>query len=90
MDHDKRHQLREAQCRDEILAISEFDFPFPRFDLLPRERVVIFKLQGFRVVNIVGFNSDLTRVGEFALLVTHTKMYTRVQILLRIGDGAKG
>jgi len=90
MDHDKRHQLREVQCRDESLAISEFDFSFPRFDLLPRERTVILKLQGFRVVNIVGFNPDLARVGDFALLVTHTKMYMRVQILLRIGDGVKG
>jgi hypothetical protein len=44
MDQDKRHQLREAQCRDEILAISKFDFPFPRFDLMPREGAVIFKL----------------------------------------------
>jgi hypothetical protein len=33
--------LGEAQHRDEILARSEFDYPFPRFDILPKEGVVI-------------------------------------------------
>jgi hypothetical protein len=50
MDQDKRHQLREVQLREEILANNEFDFPFLRFDTLPRERIVIFW-----VVNIIGF-----------------------------------
>jgi hypothetical protein len=75
MDQDKRHQLREAQHKDEILAISEFDFPFPRIDLLPSEGAFIFKLQGLKVVNIVGLNPDLTRVGDLALLVTHQNVY---------------
>jgi hypothetical protein len=33
--------LREAQHRIEILAMNEFDFPFPRFDTLPREGAII-------------------------------------------------
>jgi hypothetical protein len=80
MDQDKRHQLREVQRRDKILAINEFDFPFPRFDTLPKEGAIIFKLQGFRVVNIVGFNPDLARIRDLVLLITHTGMYTKVQI----------
>jgi hypothetical protein len=70
--------------------LSEFDFPFPRFDLLLKEKTVILKLQGFRVVNIIGLNLDLARVGDLALLVTHTRMYMRVQILLKTGNGAGG
>jgi len=40
----KKNQLQQAQHKDEILAINEFDFPFPHFDILPREEVVILKL----------------------------------------------
>ncbi len=40
-------------------------------------------------MNIVRLNPDLARVGDLALFVTHTKMYMRVQILLRTGNGAR-
>jgi len=65
----------------------EFDFPFPRYDLLSREGVIILRLQGHGVVSIIGFNLDLTRVGDLALLVTHIGMYMRVQVWLKIGHG---
>jgi len=42
------------------------------------------------VVNIIGFNPNLAKVGELALLITHTKMYKRVQILQRTKDGMGG
>ncbi len=73
MDQRKRNQLRHVQHRDKILAISEFAFPFPRFDILPKEGVVILKPQGFEVVNIIGLNLDLVRTRDLALLVIHTR-----------------
>jgi hypothetical protein len=72
MDQDKMHQPREVQHRDEILTIDEFDFPFPRFDTLLREGIIILKLQGFGVVSIVGLNLDLARIHDLVLLITHT------------------
>jgi hypothetical protein len=90
MDQDKRHQLKEVQHRDEILVISEFDFPFPRFDILLKERTIILRLHGFGVVRIIGLNPNLARVGDVVLFVTHTRMYTRIHIWLKIGDGMGG
>jgi hypothetical protein len=49
---------------DKVLAMSEFDFPFPKYDLLPKERVVILRLQGFGVVSIIGLNLNLTIVSD--------------------------
>ncbi len=79
--------MKEAQHKDGILAINEFDFPFPKFDILPKEGTIILRLQGFSVVSIIGLNLDLTKVGDLALIVTHIGMYTRVQIWLRAGNG---
>jgi len=75
-----KDQLREVQHKDQILVINEFDFPFPKFDIMPKEGAIILKLQGFSVVSIIGLNPDLAKVGNLALLVTHVGMYTRVQI----------
>ncbi len=41
MDQRMSDYLGEAQCEEEILAVSEFDSPFPRFDILPGKGVVI-------------------------------------------------
>jgi hypothetical protein len=54
MDQKKNDYLKEAYPRDEILVMSEFDFPFLRFDIVPRERTIILCLQGFGLVNIIG------------------------------------
>ncbi len=78
MDGKKKDQLRQAQLKDEMLAISEFDFPIPHFDILPREGVIILRLQGFGVVSIIGFNPDLARTRN--LVIIQIGMYTKVQI----------
>jgi hypothetical protein len=39
------------------------------------------------VVSIIGLNPDLARVGDLALFVNHIRMYTRVQVWLKIGHG---
>jgi hypothetical protein len=72
------------------LAINEFDFPFLKFDIIPKEGAIISRLHGFEAVSIVKFNPNLVKVSDLTLLVTHTKMYTRVHIWLRIGDGVGG
>jgi hypothetical protein len=69
---------------DKVLAMSEFDFPFPKYDLLPKERVVILRLQGFGVVSIIGLNLNLTIVSDLALFIIHSGMYMRVQVWLKI------
>jgi len=64
--------------RFNIFAINEFDFPFPHFDILLREKIVIIKLQGFGMVSIIGLNPNLARSGDLALLAIQIGMYTRV------------
>jgi len=76
----KKNQLKQDQYKDEILAISEFDFPFPRSNILPREGVIILRLQGFGVVNIIGPSPDLTRTEILVVLITHIGMCTKVQV----------
>ncbi len=90
MDEKKKEQLGQGQHKDEILAISEFNFPFPRFDTLPREGVIMLRLQGFGVVCIIGLSLDLAKTRNLVVLITHIGMYTKVQVWLIIGDGVGG
>ncbi len=62
------------------MVVNEFDLPFLRFDILLRNGVVILQLQGFSVVIIIGLNPYLAQVGDLVMQVTHTRMYTRVQV----------
>ncbi len=89
IDQRRIEYLEEAQHIKETLVISEFDFPFPKFDILPRYGAVILQLQGFGVVSIIGLNPDLAWVGDLAIKIIHTEMYKRIQIWLKIGDGTK-
>jgi len=72
MDQRRIKYLEKTQHKDEILVVSEFDFPFPRFDIL--------QLQGFGVVNIIGLNPELVQIGDLVIQITHTSTYTRIQI----------
>jgi hypothetical protein len=53
----------------EILVINEFDFPFPKFDILPRYGAVILQLHGFGVVSIIGLNPYLVWVGDLTIQI---------------------
>ncbi len=64
--------MRETQRKDEILKVSEFEAPFFRFEILPKERAVILCLRGFGVVSIIGLNLDLARTGNLVIQVFHT------------------
>ncbi len=81
--------MEKTQHKDEILVVSEFDFPFHRFDILLKHGVDILQLQGFGVVNIIGLNMGLVQIGDLVIQVTHTSMYTRIQIWLKIINGTR-
>ncbi len=80
-------QRKRNQHRDEILAIIEFAFPFPCFDILPKEGVVILRPQGSTVVGIIRLNLDLARTRDWALLVIHTGIYITIQVWFKTRDG---
>jgi hypothetical protein len=46
------------------------------------------RLQGFGVVNIIGLNPNLTKVGDLVMFVTHIGMYMKVQVWLKTRHGA--
>jgi hypothetical protein len=87
MHHRRNDYLGKTQHKEEILVVNEFHFPFPRFDIMFRNKVVILRLQGFGVVIIIGLNPDLVQVGDLLMQIIHTIMYTRVPVRLKIGDG---
>lgn len=41
MDQNRREDLEEAQHRNEIQTMTEFDFTFPRFSILPKDGATI-------------------------------------------------
>lgn len=69
MNQEREDQLQNVQHKDKILAIDEFDSPFPRYNLLPWEGIIILRLQRFSVVTIIGFNLDLAKVGDLDYLL---------------------
>ncbi len=71
------------------MDVSEFDFPFLRFDILLKHGSIILRVQGFNVVSIIGLNTDLAQVGDLAIQVTHTSMYMKTQLWLKTRDGAE-
>jgi hypothetical protein len=89
MDQRRVKYLEEAQHKDEILVVREFDFLVPRFNILPKHGVDILQLQGFGVVSIIRLNSYLAQIGDLVIQVTHTSMYTKIQIWLNIRNGAR-
>ncbi len=64
MNQRKIECLEEAQDINEILVKSEFDFPFPKFDILLIYGGIILQLQGFGVVSNIELNPDFVQVGE--------------------------
>ncbi len=44
MNKGKGYQLQDAQHKNKILANNEFDSPFPKYDILLKEGIIILKL----------------------------------------------
>jgi len=66
-----------------------------RFDFFttqnrPQRGVVILRFLGFGVVRLVGIDPDEARVGDIAVEVAHSGFYTRVQVWVKVIDGARG
>ncbi len=72
--------MEDAQHKDEVLVVSEFDFLFPRFDILPRVGAIILQLQGFGIAHIEGLDPDRAWVGNLAILEVHSDFYSRIQV----------
>jgi hypothetical protein len=51
---------------------------------------VILRFLGFGVVRIIGIDPDEARVGDIAVEVAHSGFYTRIQVWLKVIDGARG
>jgi uncharacterized RDD family membrane protein YckC len=56
----------------------------------PQRGAVILRFLGFGVVRLIGINPDEARVGDIAVKVAHSGFYTRVQVWLKVIDGARG
>lgn len=89
MDQNKKIDVEEARHQGENIVMNEFDFPFPRFNILPKVGALILQLQGFGVVHIIGLDLDQARVGVLAILVMHLCFYSKIQVWLKTSDGAR-
>jgi hypothetical protein len=66
-----------------------------KFDYLttqsgPQRGAVVLRLLGFGVVTLVGIDPEEARVGDIAVEVAHSGLYTRVKVWLKVRDGARG
>jgi hypothetical protein len=66
-----------------------------RFDFLtgqngPQKGTVIPRFLGFGVVTLVGIDPDEARVGDIAVEVVHSGFYTRIEVWLKVRNGARG
>jgi hypothetical protein len=66
-----------------------------RFDYLrvqdgPQIGIVILCLLGFGVVTFVGINPNEAQIGDVVVKIAHNGFYTRVQVWLKLRDGARG
>jgi len=75
-------EIREQQL------VNRFDFY--TVQNRPQRGAVILRFLGFGVVRIVGIDPDEARVGDIAVEVAHSGFYTRVQVWLKVIDGARG
>jgi hypothetical protein len=56
----------------------------------PQRRVVILHFLGFGVITLVGIHPKVARVGDVAVEVAHNGFHTRVEVWLRVRNGADG
>jgi len=66
-----------------------------RFDYLttqdgPQKGVVVLRILGFGVLTLVGIDPEEAQVGDIAVEVAHSGLYTRVKVWLKVRDGARG
>jgi hypothetical protein len=69
--------------------MNEFDFPFPRFYILPKDGATILRLQGFGVVHIMGLDLNQAQVGDLAIHVSHFSFHSKIHVWLKTSDGVR-
>jgi hypothetical protein len=75
------------EIREQRIIIG---FNYPRGQDGPQRGVVVLHFLGFGVVTIVGIDPDEAQVGDVAVEVAHSGFYTRVEVWLKVRDGARG
>jgi len=66
-----------------------------RFDYLttqggPQRGAIVLRLLGFGVVMLVGIDPEEARVGDIAVEVVNSGLYTRAKVWLKVRDGVRG
>jgi hypothetical protein len=75
------------EIREQRIVIR---FDYPRGQDGPQIGAVILRFLGFGVVTVVGIDPDEARIGDVAVEVARTGFYTRIQVWLKLRDGARG
>jgi hypothetical protein len=75
-------EIREQQI------VSRFDFMTSQNG--PQRGVIVMRFLGFGIVTLVGVDPNEVRVGDIAVEVAHSGFYTRVQVWLKVRNGARG
>jgi hypothetical protein len=55
----------------------------------PQRGAAILRFLGFGVVSLVGIDPDVARVGDIAVEISHSGVYTRARVWLKVTDGAR-
>jgi hypothetical protein len=79
-------ELTQEICERRIII----RFDYPRGQDGPQRGVVVLRFLGFGVVTVVRIDPDETRVGDVVVEVAHSGFYTRVEVWLKVRDGARG
>jgi hypothetical protein len=75
------------EIREQRIVIR---FDYPRGQDGPHIGAVILRFLGFGVVTVIGIDLDEARIGDVAVEVAHNGFYTRIQVWLKLRDGARG
>jgi hypothetical protein len=75
------------EIREQRIVIR---FDYPRGQDGPQIRAVILRFSGFGVVTVVGIDLDEARIRDVVVEIAHNGFYTRVQVWLKLRDGARG
>jgi len=75
------------EIREQRIVIR---FDYSRGQDGPQRGAVVLRFLGFGVVTFVGIDPYEARVGDVVVEVAHSGFYTRVEIWLKVRDGARG
>jgi len=56
----------------------------------PQRGTVVLRFLGFGVVTLVGIDPKVARVRDIAVKIAHSGFHTRVEVWLRVRNGADG